>query len=116
MAEDQTLNYEREIPAGALHLANPHDDLCEQLRRAVSEAASRDAASMHALHVAVRSFTIALRDDGTTAERALIAIKTVINNRTLLVIAPHTSDWRGDTLRETISTWCIEEFYKEQPA
>ena len=107
---------EIELAAVAQGIAIPNDELCEQLRLAVVASASRDAESMHTLHAAVTNFTVALRNAGTSAERVLIAIKTVINNRTLVVIAPHTSDWRGDTLRETISTWSIEEFYKEQSA
>jgi hypothetical protein len=100
----------------ALQLAIPEAEICQRLRIAVEEAASRSAESMHALRHAVCNFTLALRDEGTTPERVLIALKTIVNNRALLVIAPHTSDWRGDHLRETISTWCIEEFFKEKTA
>ena len=47
-----------------LHLAIPDGELCVRLRMAVEEAASRDADSMNALRLAVRSFTVALRDEG----------------------------------------------------
>lgn len=100
----------------ALQLAIPEAALCERLRRAVEEAATRDADSMKELRLAVRGFTVALRDIGTTPEHVLIALKTVINNRTLVAIAPHASDWNGETLREKISTWCIEEFFREKTA
>ena len=100
---------------------SPHDrqtssDLCDRLRLAVERAANRDAASMAALRLAVRGFTVALRDEGTTPEAVLIILKTVITNRTLMTIAPHASDWRGDQLRERISTWCIEEYFSENTA
>jgi len=95
----------------SLHDRQVSSELCEQLRLAVVRAASRDAASMAALRVAVRGFTVALRDEGTTPEAVLIILKTVIANRTLMTIAPHASDWRGDQLRERISTWCIEEYF-----
>jgi len=100
----------------ALQLAIPQPELCDRLRVAVEDAASRDAVSIEALRVAVRSFTVALRDAGTTPERVLIILKTVINNRSLPVIAPHASDWKGDQLREKISTWCIEEYFREKTA
>ncbi|HVS59339.1 MAG TPA: hypothetical protein VHE82_01460 [Gemmatimonadaceae bacterium] len=100
----------------ALQLAIPEAELCERVRRAVEDAAARDAGSMKELRLAVRSFTVALRDIGTTPERVLIALKTVINNRTLVAIAPHASDWNGDELREKISTWCIEEFFRKKTA
>lgn len=91
-------------------------ELCDRLRLAVVKAANRDAASMAALRVAVRGFTVALRDEGTTPEAVLIILKTVITNRTIMTIAPHASDWRGDQLRERISTWCIEEYFSENTA
>ena len=91
-------------------------ELCEGLRLAVVRAADRDAASMAALRVAVRGFTVALRGEGTTPEVVLIILKTVITDRTLNLIAPHAADWRGDQLRERISTWCIEEYFSENTA
>ncbi|MDQ6770756.1 MAG: hypothetical protein M3Z54_12300 [Gemmatimonadota bacterium] len=71
---------------------------------------------MNALRVAVSSFTVALKTEGLTPEAVLILLKRVINNRSFLVIAPHVSDWTGDHLRETISTWCIKEFFREKSA
>jgi hypothetical protein len=100
--------------AQGLHVAIPDGELCVRLRMAVEEAASRDADSMNALRLAVRSFTVALRDDGATPERALITLKTVIHNRDFLLIAPHASDWTGDLLRQKITTWSIEEFFRER--
>ena len=94
-----------------LQLAIPEAELCDRLRQAVEDAAGRDAASMKQLRLAVGSFTVALRDIGTTPERVLIALKTVINNRSFVAIAPHVSDWNGDDLRQRASTWCIEAFF-----
>lgn len=88
--------------------------LCDSLRTAVAEAALRDAEPMEELSVAVSSFTIALKDEGLTPEAVLIVIKTVINNRSLLVIRPRLSDWTGEALRETISTWCIRDSFRER--
>jgi hypothetical protein len=101
----------RQLEALTLELAIPEAELCERLRAAVADAAARDAASMRRLRAAVASFTVALRDIGTTPERVLIALKTVINNRSFVAIAPHASDWNGDDLRERVSTWCIEAFF-----
>jgi len=94
-----------------LELAIAEAELCDRLRQAVEDAAARDAASMKRLRLAVGSFTIALRDTGTTPERVLIALKTVINNRSFVSIAPHVSDWGGDDLRQRASTWCIEAYF-----
>ena len=106
MADDLKSPGERQISS----------ELCERLRLAVQRAADRDAASMVALRVAVRGFTVALRGEGTTPEAVLIIVKSVITDRTLNLIAPHASDWRGDQLRERISTWCIEEYFSENRA
>ena len=86
-------------------------ELGERVRKAVKEAAERDAESMKRLRIAISSFTIALRDIGTSPEQVLIALKTAINKRSFVAIAPHVSDWTGESLREKISTWCIEEFF-----
>jgi len=96
-----------------LQLAIPEAELCDRLRQAVEDAAGRDAASMNRLRLAVDSFTVALRDIGTTPERVLIALKTVINNRSFVEIVPHGSDWSGDDLRQRASTWCVEAFFRK---
>jgi hypothetical protein len=103
------------------NIQSPHErkissELCDRLRTAVERAADRDAGSMAELRLAVRGFTVALRDEGTTPEAVLIMLKTVITNRTLSVIEPHSMDWRGDRMGERISTWCIEEYFSENTA
>ncbi len=92
-------------------LVFPGAELSDNLLGAVREAAGRDAESMRKLRIAVARFTLALREMGASPEHVLIALKTVINNRSAVAIAPHTSDWSGDNLREKISTWCISEFF-----
>ncbi len=94
----------------------PAAELCDRLRVAVEDAASRDADSMRALHNAVAEFTATLRDAGTTPEAVLIRLKSVINDRSFVEITPHASDWSGHHLRERMSTWCIEEFFREKTA
>lgn len=96
-----------------LRLAIP-EEICDRLRQAVLDTSARDTASMDQLRLAVGRFTVALRDIGTTPERALIALKTVINNRSFVSIAPHISDWSGNELRQRVSTWCIEAFFRNE--
>jgi len=95
-------------------LAISEKELGERVRKAVKDAAERDAESMRRLRIAIAGFTVALRDIGTSPEQVLIALKTVINNRSLVTIAPHVSDRTGESLREKISTWCIEEFFSNR--
>ncbi|MEO8580627.1 MAG: hypothetical protein ABI469_10300 [Gemmatimonadales bacterium] len=75
------------------------------LRVAVDEAATRSAESMLALRIAVVAFTTDLRDTGMTPEAVLISLKKVVRQRT---------DFAGIMMREKISSWCIEEFFKEK--
>jgi len=102
--------------SGDLRVVIPPTELCERLRKAVEHAATRDAVSMKALQAAVCEFTSALRDEGTTPEATLISLKTVINNRAL---PPFRRDSEADQtheVRERISTWCIEEFFRIRTA
>ncbi len=72
---------------------------------------------MDALREAVRDFTLVLKQDGTTPEHVLIALKNVIYNRSFPAIAVHPTEWASGTrLHEKISTWCIEEFFSEKTA
>lgn len=99
----------------ASHLSIHPAEIGQRLLLAVEKAASKDAESMEALRLAVCSFTGKLRDAGTTPEHVLIVLKAVIHKRSVLVVAPHASDWTGQ-LREKISTWCIEEYFREKIA
>ena len=89
----------------------PPVEVCEELYVAVERAATASSRSMRELRSAVERFTNALRDDGASPEEVLIALKTVINCRTFVVADP-----RGDVndLREKISTWSIEEFFRDR--
>lgn len=72
----------------ASHLSIHPAEIGQRLLIAVEKVASKDAESMEALRLAVCSFTGALRDAGTTPERVLIILKTVIHKRSVLVVAP----------------------------
>lgn len=96
----------------ALLVTIPDAELSERLRMAVEQAAAGNADSMEGLRLAVSEFTVALKNAGTTPEAVLITLKTVIRNRSILGIAPHAADWRGQ-LREKVSTWCIDEYFRE---
>ena len=99
----------------ALDLAIRQAELCDKLGVAVENAASASAESMSALRVAVAEFTIALRQAGTTPEAVLIRLKAVIDSH---VFAPvwQRSIWPRLELRSTISTWCIEEYFRQESA
>lgn len=88
----------------------------KRLRNAVQFAASRDAEVMKALRLAVCEFTFAHRSDGLTPESVLIALKKLIDDRTMPRITPHESDWNGERLREKISTWCIRAYFNAEGA
>lgn len=89
--------------------------LADRVRQAVVQAAERDARSLKELQLAVASFTVAFREMGTSPERVLIALKGVINNRSLYPILIRDTDQTGEILRAQISTWCIEEFFRSGP-
>ena len=87
-----------------------------RLRGALELAASRDAAAMHALRLAVCEFTFAYRGEGLTPERVLIALKQLVDDRAMSPIKTHVSDWNGDRLRENVSTWCIKAYFNAEGA
>ena len=97
----------------AYHLPFPPEKLCEELYIAAEEAAKSSAKSVAALRDAVERFTAALKDEGASPEAVLIALKTVINSRTFIV-ADARAD--GNEIRQQISTWSIEAFFKEKRA
>ncbi len=71
---------------------------------------------MAALERAVRDFTAAIRDEGTSPEYVLIRLKGLIHSQTFPPLGSHASDWNGEALRQNISTWCIQEYFKEKSA
>jgi hypothetical protein len=89
----------------------PPPDVCEELYMAVERAARKSTSSMGSLRTAVARFTTTLRDDGATPEKALVVLKSLINSRTFVVVDPYPD---GEDLRQQITTWSIEEFFKEK--
>ena len=64
---------------------------------------------MDELRATVEEVTVVLRNEGATPEAVLITLKTLVNSRALPVVdlrVPHQ-------LREQISTWSIEEFFRQ---
>jgi len=100
----------------AINRYDSQAEMSDRLRHAVEEAASRSADSMAALERAVRDFTAAIRDEGTPPEYVLIRLKGLIHSQTFPPLGAHASDWNGETLRQNISTWCIQEYFKEKSA
>lgn len=88
-------------------------ELSNRLRAAVERAAEKSSDSMEALRLAVSAFTVALRDEGITPEAVLISLKAAIHCETFGPIH-HTTTWNGPRLQETITTWCIQDYYREQ--
>ena len=97
----------------ALRDAISEADLSSRLRAAVQSAAMRNSGSTEALRQAVCAFTIALRDEGITPEAVLIRLKAAIKQQTLRPLWL-TSTWGGPRLDETITTWCIEDYFREK--
>lgn len=86
-------------------------DASRRLRDEVERAASEDAVVMNALQRAVREFTLAHRDDGLAPERVLIALKKLVDERTLPAVALPYSRNRSDSLREAVSSWSIKAYF-----
>lgn len=87
--------------------------LCEELHAAVERAAERSTESMNDLRQAVGHFTVALRVAGATPEAVLIALKSVINSRDFPRARLYTPDTTDNDLRQQISAWSIQEFFRE---
>ena len=90
----------------------PPDELCRRLLAAVQDAASRNAKSMDRLRATVEEVTVVLRNEGATPESVLITLKTLVNIRAL-PLDPRVPPGTGDQLREQISKWSIEEFFRQ---
>ena len=104
---------EAESSAFALERAISQAELSDHLRVALAEAASRSSDSMEALRVAVCAFTLALRDEGVSPEAVLIRLKTAIRKQTLIPLWEN-STWGGPTIHETMSTWCIQDYFGDK--
>lgn len=86
-------------------------ELSNRLRVAIERAAEKSSESMEALRLAVCAFTVALRDEGITPEAVLVSLKAAIHYETLSSLR-HSSTWKGPRLRETITTWCIQDYFR----
>lgn len=86
-------------------------ELSNRLRVAIERAAEKSSESMEALRLAVCAFTVALRDEGITPEAVLISLKTAIHSETFVRLR-HSSTLNGPRLQETISTWCIQDYFR----
>lgn len=95
-------------------LTLPPRDVCDRLRAAVANAATRDADSMDALRGAVEDFTVALRAARATPEMVLISLKALITMGALSPRARDDPDWAGHVLRETMSSWCIAAYFSDR--
>jgi hypothetical protein len=102
--------------ASELHVPVPPTPVCEELYAAVERAAERSAESMNDLRHAVAQFTVALKLEGATPEAVLIALKSVINTRTFPLPRQYTADTTDADLRQQISSWSIQEFFRENHA
>jgi hypothetical protein len=91
-------------------------DASRRVRAAVVVAASRHEVAMHALKIAVCEFTYSLRREGLTPEHVLVSLKQLIDDRSLPPIPAHESDWSGNRLRESMSTWCIRAYFDSEGA
>ena len=109
-------NTQDNLEAAVRRAPLPSLELCDRLRSAVKVAAARDAESVEALHLTVCEFTTALRDLGTPPEGVLIALKSLVGMGTLPPLARNHPDWAGYLLREKMSTWCIQEYFKQDKA
>lgn len=83
------------------------------LRAAVERAASRSSGSMDELRLAVCAFALALRDEGMTPEAVLILFKSAIHQQVLQPTS-NGSTWGGPELQDTITTWCINDYFSDQ--
>ena len=100
----------------AVRRADEQAATARRVVQALELAASRDAAAMHALRLAVCEFTYAHRNEGLTPERVLVALKGVVHSRAMAPIRSHMSDRNGNRLRESVSTWCIKAYFDSEGA
>jgi hypothetical protein len=82
------------------------------LIEAMEQAAVRSSTSMESLRIAVADLTRAHKADGASPEAVLITLKAVVNQHRLPLLPRYMADWSGDRLQATISTWCIDAYFK----
>jgi hypothetical protein len=85
----------------------------ERLHKALELSASSNARAMESLRIAVCEFTVALRGEGASPEAILIAVKSLIGQKSLPHLSYSRLDLDAQRLRGDISKWCIESYFKE---
>lgn len=90
----------------------PPTSVCEELYVQVERAATMSARSMKGLRLAVEHFAAALKKEGASPEATLIVLKKIINSRTFPTSSWYEGEIAGEELRQQISTWAIDAFFK----
>jgi len=90
-------------------------EACEVLRRALVQAATSSAGSLKELRVALDQFTLTFRATGTTPEAVLIRLRKVIDERSVPGLSIRPIDQLSPIIREQMSTWCIQEYFRKEP-
>jgi len=94
--------------------APSEQSLLDRLRHAFRSAMANGRAMSEELRVAVCDYAQDLRQQGVTAELAVISIKDVAR-RTMIGQTPtHDSRRDADALLERVVTLCIEEYYRDR--
>lgn len=84
----------------------------DRLLKALELSASSNAIALESLRIAVCEFTVALRGEGASPESTLIALKSLISEKTLPHLSHSRLDFNAERLRGDISKWCIESYFK----
>ena len=100
------------LPPVAIDAGPTQAELSLLLRAAIERAALKSTGSMEHLRLAVCAFTTALRDEGMTPEAVLILFKAAIHQQ-VMKPAARGSHWGGQTLQDTLTTWCINDYFSE---
>ena len=86
----------------------------EVLRIAVLAAATRSAGSIKELRIALELFTVTFRETGTSPEAVLVRLKKIIDQRSMPGITLRDRPELSHILREQMSTWCIQDYFRKK--
>jgi hypothetical protein len=78
-------------------------------------ARTRSAGSVRELRIALELFTVTFRDTGTTPEAVLILLKMVIEQRSTPGRTLRSEIELSPIIREQMSTWCIQDYFRKTP-
>jgi hypothetical protein len=81
--------------------------LADSIRAALQATPQSGSLSSPELERAARAFATAAREAGTTPERTLVALATIITDAT----RNGTSDWWRSVVRDRLVVWAIEGYY-----